>query len=76
MDDHKLQSAARVVDRHIDRLLRDLIAIGMLEANNRPPAAERLATKLGEDLHRALLAELNRSDSGASPLRTRPHHAA
>jgi hypothetical protein len=75
MDDHQLQPAAKIVDPHADRLLRDLIAIGHLETK-RSPAAERLTTKLGEDLLRALSAELDRLDSGALPIRSHPQRAA
>ncbi len=75
-DHHQPQSAAKAVDRHADRLLRDLIAIGVLEANNHPPADERLTTKLGEDLVRALQAELDRLDAEAPPIRSNPQSAA
>jgi hypothetical protein len=76
MDDHQSPPAVKIVDPHADRLLRELIAIGLLEANNRPSADERLTTELGEDLLRALRTELHRLDSGASQIRSRPQSAA
>jgi hypothetical protein len=76
MDDHESPPAVRNVDPHADRLLRDLIAIGLLEANNRPSADERLTAELGEDLLRALRAEQGRLDAGALPIRRRPQSAA
>ena len=76
MNDRQSQTAANVVDRHTRRLLRDLIAIGLLQVNNRPSADERLTSKLGEDLLRAFRAELGRLDAGAPPMRSRPNHAA
>ena len=49
MDDHESPLAVKIVDPHTERLLRDLMAIGVLEANNRPSADERLTATLGED---------------------------
>jgi hypothetical protein len=76
VDERQFQSAAKIVDRHVERLLRDLVAIGLLEVNNRPSADERLTAKLGEDLLRSLRAELGRLDASAPPIHSRPHHAA
>jgi len=76
MDDHESPPAVKIVDPHADRLLRNLVAIGLFEANSRQSADERLTTKLGEDLLRALRAELDRLDSGALPIRSRPQRAA
>jgi hypothetical protein len=76
MDDHESPPAVKIVDPHADRLLRDLLAIGLMEANNRPSADERLTTKLGEDLLRVLRAEQGRLDAVASPIRSRPQSAA
>lgn len=69
------QDPGRLVDSHADRLLRDLIAIGHVETK-RSPVTERLAAKLGEDLFRALLAELDRLDSGALPIHSRSQRVA
>ena len=76
MDDHEFPPAAKIVDPHTDRLLRDMMAIGLLEANDRPSADERLTAKLGEDFLRALRAEQGLLDAGASPIRRRPQSAA
>jgi hypothetical protein len=76
MDDHESPPAVKIVDPHADRLLRDLMAIGLLEANDRPSADERLTAKLGEDLVRTLRAEQGRLDAGAPPIRSRPQSAA
>jgi hypothetical protein len=76
MDDHESPPAVESADPHADRLLRDLIAVGLLEANDRPSAAERLTAKLGEDLLRAVRAEQGWSDAGALPIRGRPQSAA
>lgn len=76
MDDHESPPAVKIVDPHADRLLRDLVAIGLLEANDRPSADERLATKLGEGLLRALRAEQCRLDADASASRSSPQSAA
>ena len=76
MDDHESPPAVKIVDPHTERLLRDLMAIGLLEANNRPSADERLTATLGEDLLRALRGEQGRLDAGASPIRSRPQSAA
>jgi hypothetical protein len=76
MDDHQSPPAVKIVDPHADRLLRDLLAIGLLEADNRPSADERLTTKLGEDLLQALRAEQGRLDAGALPIRSCPQSAA
>jgi len=76
MDDHESPPAAKIVDPHTDRLLRDLIAVGLLEANDRPSADERLTAKLGEDLLRAVRAEQGWLDAAALPIRGRPQSAA
>jgi hypothetical protein len=76
MDGHESPPAVKFVDPHAARLLRDLVAIGLLEANNRPSADERLTTKLGEGFLRVLRAEQGRLDAGASPIRSRPQSAA
>jgi hypothetical protein len=76
MSGHPFPPAAESVDPHTDRLLRDLIAIELLEANDGPSADERLTAELGEDLLRVLRLELARLDSGALPVRGRPQSAA
>jgi hypothetical protein len=48
-------------ERPLDRLLRDLTALGRCEPD-RAPACERLAAALGDDLVAALRAELERVD--------------
>jgi len=76
MDDQQSPPDVKIVDPHADRLLRDMIAVGLLEANDRPSADERLTAKLGEDFLRALRAEQGLLDAGASPRRRRPQSAA
>ena len=73
---HQPQPTAKTVDRHADRLLRDLTAIGLWEANNHPPANERLTTKLGEPLLQTLRAELNHPNAETPPIRSNPQNAA
>jgi len=54
---------------HPDRLFRDVVALGLLDAE-RPTAAERLEAELGADLVAVVRAEVNRSScGGASPCR-------
>jgi hypothetical protein len=51
----------------LDRLLRDLRALGRCEPN-RVPAEARIAAALGDDLVAALHAELARVDVSSFPL--------
>jgi hypothetical protein len=62
-------------ERPLDRLLCDLRALGRWEPD-RPPARERLAAVLGNDLVAALRAELDRVDFAGSPLSRRPRRVA
>jgi hypothetical protein len=61
-----------MVDRHSRRLLRDLTAIGLVEAGNCLSADERLTDTLSHPLLQALRTELDRLDS--SPLLPRSRH--
>jgi hypothetical protein len=61
--------------RPLDRLLRDLTALGCREPN-RVPAGERLAAALGDDLVTALRVELDGVDVGSFPLSRRPRRVA
>jgi hypothetical protein len=54
----------------LERLLRDLTVLGRGDPS-RPPADERLASALGDDLLAAVRAELDRPELGDLPLRTR-----
>ena len=51
----------------LDRLLRDLNAVGRLSTAH-VPAAERLRADLGDDLFAVLHAELASFDAGTLPL--------
>jgi len=62
------------LDAPLERLLRDVIAIG--GDADRPPADERLAEALGQDLLAAVNAELNRADLGGFPLCRHPRRVA
>jgi len=53
-----------------DRLVRDMIALGSLDAG-RPTASERLDSKLGPDLVAAIRAELAHSSSRRVARRSR-----
>jgi hypothetical protein len=57
------------LDAPLERLLRDLNALGRAAAT-RPPAHERLVSALGDDLLTAVNAELNGVDLGRLPLCT------
>jgi hypothetical protein len=60
----------------VDRLRRDLLALGPLTEDDRPPASERLADRLDRDLLAAVLDELARCDPCGVPLDGRPRRAA
>jgi len=60
------------VDPRLRRLLRDLTAIGLMEAADGPTAAERLNTTLGSELHRAVHA----GNHHPLPLRSRSGRVA
>jgi hypothetical protein len=47
------------IDRRLRRLLRDLTAVGLMEAGNNLTADERLTATLGPELHRAIRAEVD-----------------
>jgi hypothetical protein len=51
----------------VDRLLRDLNAVGRLSAAH-VPVTERLRAELGDDLFAVLQAEMASFDAGAFPL--------
>jgi hypothetical protein len=75
MHDKNAQDPLKRVGSPTDRLLRDLIAIELLDAN-RLTAAERLSDKLGDDLVAAIRAELNRLNSSGSSLDSLPGDVA
>ena len=62
-------------DSPLDRLARDINAIGQLGAS-RLPAAERLRSELGDDLLGAINATLSRLNADAFPLCSKPRRAA
>jgi hypothetical protein len=76
MHDKHAQDPGRLVDPHADRLLRDLIAVGLIEADNRLSANERLIAMLGPELHQAIRVELGHLDSSPMPLPGRPLRVA
>jgi hypothetical protein len=57
----KTLPVAKTADRHLRRLLRDLTAVGFMEAGNDLSADKRLTAALGTELHRAIRAEIDRS---------------
>ncbi len=59
MSEKTLQTA-KTADRHLHRLLRDLTAVGLMEAGNDLSADKRLTAALGTELHRVILAEIDR----------------
>src|SRR5205814_3970190 len=75
MDDKHAPDSGRLVDSDAERLLRDLVAIGLLDVP-RPSAAERLDRELGPDLLAAVRQDLGCSDSGETLKRGRPSRAA
>jgi hypothetical protein len=75
MQDRHHHTTGRLGDPPLDRLLRDLTAFGASEPG-RPPADERLAAELGDDLLAALHAELDRLDFGGFPLCKRARRVA
>jgi hypothetical protein len=56
----KTLPATNIVDRHLRRLLRDLAAIGLMQAREGVPAGERLTATLGPELHHAIRTEVDR----------------
>ena len=67
MQDRYRHTQDAPVERPLDRLLRDLTALGRCETD-RAPARQRLAAALGDDLVAALRTELDRVDFGGFPL--------
>jgi hypothetical protein len=63
-------------DSPLDRLLRDLTALGAAAEPEQPRAQERLAAELGDDLLAAVHAELARLDFGGFPLCSRARRVA
>jgi hypothetical protein len=75
MQDKHTRGLGPTADSPIDRLRRDLAALACLDASH-VPAIERLSAELGGDLYAAVLAELNRLDSGGFPLCSRSRRVA
>jgi hypothetical protein len=67
--------ATKLGDPQLDRLVRDLRALGRLDPS-RQTAAERLTTLLGADLLAAIFADLRDLDVTTIPLATRPRRVA
>ena len=64
------QNSSRLIGSQDARLLRDLIAIGLMDPRRRT-AVERLSCEIGEHLHGAVRAELVRLDLPAARACTR-----
>ena len=67
MSDNTLPTTT--IDRRLRRLLRDLTAVGRMEAGNGTSADELLTHMLGEELLRAIRAEVDRPLPLSSPSR-------
>jgi hypothetical protein len=65
MNDNTL-ATTETLNRHLRRLLRDLAAMGRMEAGTGLSASERLTAALGPELHHAIRAALDH------PLPARP----
>jgi hypothetical protein len=68
----KTAATTTTIDRRVRRLVRDLTAIGLMEANDALSRDERLTAVLGPELHEVLRAELCRP----LPLDCRPRRVA
>jgi hypothetical protein len=75
MKDEQTRGAGLTADSPVDRLRRDLAALGRLDTTH-VSVTERLTAELGDDLYAVVLAELNRLDAGGFPLCTRPRRVA
>jgi hypothetical protein len=75
LDESPGRYSSRPGGRQTSRLVRDLIALGLLDAQ-RPTAAERLDAQLGHELVAAIRTELTRSNAGGSPFQSRPGRVA
>jgi hypothetical protein len=75
MQNQHAHAPGTLADASLDRLLRDLNALGRLHVRRRH-ATERLTAKLGDVLLRAINAELHRLDAGALPVGSRRRRVA
>lgn len=75
MDESSGRHSPRLVCPRTSRLVRDLIALGLLDAA-RPTATERLDAQLGPGLVAAIHAELTPSSAAGSPPQSRPGRVA
>jgi len=70
MSDNTLPTAS-TLDRRLRRLLRDLTAVGLMQAGSRLAAGERLNAVLGLELHQAICAQIDRPLPLPSPVSRR-----